>query len=264
MNVDIFIPARLDSKRLPKKHLQTINNIPLIEHLINRLRKSQKIRQIVVCTTDKTSDDELVNFLEKKKILYYRGIENDILTRFLDASKKFNTDIIIDVEGDKLYTEPEFVDQVVEEMEKGCYDFIIGNDSSTVFNPNNHLVHGIIPTGIRVSTLARMCSLANDQNRETGYKEIFVNSPLIKKKFLLFTLKLKVPPNLRLTIDYPEDLAFARRLFTHLENNHTYQDILKVINNNPDLLKIIDNINNKWLKNYESERKSVSPFKKTS
>lgn len=258
MNVDIFIPARLDSTRLPKKHLEKINNIPLIEHLVNRLKKGKKFRKIVVCTTDKSSDDQLVDFLKGKKILYFRGDEKDILKRFLDAAKKFDTEVIIDIEGDKLYTEPGFVDKIITEMEKNNYDFIIGNDSPTVFNPDNHLVHGIIPTGIRVSALEKIYTSENHQNKETGYKEIFINSPNITKKFFLFNSELEVPPHLRLTIDYPEDLAFAKELFSHLVSDYTYQDILKAVKNNPELLKIIENINNKWLKNYKEEMGKIS------
>ena len=258
MNVDIFIPARLDSTRLPKKHLEKINNIPLIEHLVNRLKKAKKIRKIIVCTTDKSSDDQLVDFLKEKKILYFRGDEKDILKRFIDAAKKFDTEIIIDIEGDKLYTEPGFVDKIITEMEKNDYDFIIGSDSPTVFNPDNHLVHGIIPTGIRVSALKKIYISENHQNKETGYKEIFINSPNIIKKFFLFNSELEVPPHLRLTIDYPEDLAFAKELFGHLASDYTYQDILKAVKNNPELLKIIEDINNKWLKNYKAEMKNFS------
>ena len=69
MNVDIFIPARLDSSRLPKKHLQKINNFPIIELLVQRLKKVKNVRNIIVCTTNNESDDELVKILAKKK--YY-------------------------------------------------------------------------------------------------------------------------------------------------------------------------------------------------
>ena len=257
MNVDIFIPARLDSVRLPKKHLEKINGIPLIEHLVNRLKKAKKFRKIVVCTTNKSSDDQLVDFLKEEKILYFRGDEKDILKRFLDAAKKFDTEVIIDIEGDKLYTEPEFVDKIITEMEENDYDFIIGNDSPTVFNPN-HPFHGIVPTGIRVSALEKICTLENHQNNETVYKQIFINSPNITKKFFLFDSELEVPPHLRLTIDYPKDLAFAKELFTRLKSDYTYMDILKIIKNNPELLKIIENINNKWVKNYKAEMKNFS------
>ena len=44
MNIDIFIPARLDSSRLPKKHLKKINNIPIIELLVQRLKKIKDVK----------------------------------------------------------------------------------------------------------------------------------------------------------------------------------------------------------------------------
>ena len=39
MNVDAFILARLDSSRLPRKHLLHIENKPIIQHLVERISK---------------------------------------------------------------------------------------------------------------------------------------------------------------------------------------------------------------------------------
>ena len=256
MNIDIFIPARLDSSRLPKKHLKKINDTTSIQLLVNRLKKVKNFRNIIVCTTTKKSDDELVKFLIKNKILYFRGDDTDILKRFYDAAKKFQTEIIIDVEGDKIYTEPFFVSKIISEMEKNNYDFIIGNDSTNKFNPGDHLIHGIIPAGFKVSSIKKISKLKNESNKETGYKEIFVNSKNIKKKFLVFNSKLKVPPALRLTIDYPEDLNFAKKLFSLLKEDFTHEDILKIVKNKPELLKEIEKINEKWLDNYNHEMKN--------
>ena len=68
-NVDIFIPARLDSKRLPKKHLLKINEKPIIKHIVDRLSSCKTIRNIVVCTTTLETDDELIDYLINEKIL---------------------------------------------------------------------------------------------------------------------------------------------------------------------------------------------------
>jgi len=258
MNADIFIPARLDSTRLPKKHLEKINDMPVIEHLINRLKNSKNFRKIIVCTTNNKSDDMLVDFLKEKKISCFRGDEKDILKRFLDAAKEFGTDIIIDVEGDKLFTEPDFVDKIILEMKSNEYDFIIGSRSSSVFDPNDHFIHGIVPTGIRVSCIEKISSLANSENKETGYKELFIHNSGIKKKFfILNTDKLQIPKNLRLTIDYPEDLDFAKQLFKQLKKNFTYLDVLNILKKNYELLKIIENLHEKWFKNYKNEFSSI-------
>ena len=65
INCDVFIPVRLDNKRLPGKALKKINDVPIIFYLIKRLQSSSMIRNIVVCTTTNKSDDVLVQFLEQ-------------------------------------------------------------------------------------------------------------------------------------------------------------------------------------------------------
>ena len=92
MNSDILILARLDSSRLPSKHLKLINDTPMILKLIKRLRMAKKIRKIIVCTTTDSSDDPLVEILERESILYFRGDTHDIVKRLLDAADHFGTD----------------------------------------------------------------------------------------------------------------------------------------------------------------------------
>ena len=43
--IDVFILARLNSTRLPKKQLKKIDNKPILKILVNRLKKS-KISEI--------------------------------------------------------------------------------------------------------------------------------------------------------------------------------------------------------------------------
>lgn len=252
INCDVFIPIRLNSKRLPKKHLQIINGKPAIQHLIDRLKKCKHIRKIIVCTTLSSTDDELVKFLEQQKISYFRGNEKDILHRFLDAAEKFNTDIIIDVEGDKIYTDPFFVDKIAIMLTKSNSDFIIGNDSKNTFNPSNHFVHGFIPAGFRKDALKKVCDLKFSKNTETGYREFFLNPKFFKFEFLV--LDDNYPQNLRLTLDYDKDLEFARKIFSNLGTYFSKNDVLDLLYRQPELMDIIKDIHDFWKKNYENNK----------
>ncbi|EPA05348.1 cytidylyltransferase domain-containing protein [Candidatus Nitrosarchaeum limnium] len=158
-NVDIFILARLDSKRLPKKQLSLIGGVPVLKLLINRIKFAKKFRKIIVCTTTRNTDDPLIEFLEKEKIEYFRGNEKDILDRLLNAAKFFQTDIIIDVQGDKIYTDPKYIDKVIDKLKESNVDFISGSDNSRTFNPSDHFIHGIIPCGYKTSILEKICNL---------------------------------------------------------------------------------------------------------
>ena len=66
MKLLTIIPAKLDSKRLPNKNLQEINNKSLIEHSIGYAKQSKYDNVIVVST----EDTELV----KKSLKHYSNI----------------------------------------------------------------------------------------------------------------------------------------------------------------------------------------------
>jgi len=248
MNSDVFIPARLDSTRLPKKHLKKINGEPLIKLLVKRLEKAKKIRQVIVCTTNQKSDDELTSFLEKENILVFRGSEKDILNRFLEASKYFKTDIIIDVEGDKIFTDIKYVDKIVDELENSNYEFITGSTLEKTFVPSAP-IHGFVPAGIKISALEKICKIKKTNDTETGYKEFFTSNTLLKKKFITFN-DINLPKNSRFTIDYLEDFEFAKNIFKILGNDFQINDVVDLIEKQPELLKKIEPIIKQWNENY--------------
>lgn len=252
INCDVFIPIRLNSTRLPKKHLRIINKKPAIKHLIERLKKCKEIRNIIVCMTTSSTDDELARFLEQENILFFRGSEKDILQRFLDAAKKFDTDVIIDVEGDKIYTDSVYVDEIATKLQNSDVEFIIGNDVTEVFNPSNHFVHGFVPAGFKTKTLEKICNLKISKNTETGYREFFLNPKICKFEFLI--LNDNYPKKLRLTLDYEEDLQFAKAIFSNLGTLFSKDDVLNLLKLKPELVNLTNNIHDLWNKNYEKNK----------
>lgn len=254
---DIFIPVRLNSSRLPKKHLQPLNDKPALQHLIERLQHCKEIRNIIVCCTDNSTDDALVKFLEKLQVKFFRGNEKDIIQRFLDAANEFDTDIIIDVEGDKIYTDPDYVDKLALVLKTNDIDFVIGNDSNTNFNPSNHFVHGMIPAGFTKNALRKICQSKTTHDTETGYLEFFIKSEIIKSKFFVIETT-DFLNKIRLTLDYPEDLKLAKQIFLKLDPTFKTDDIITLFQTNPELLLITEKITKEWELNYE---KNKSNFK---
>ena len=253
MDADIFIPVTLGSKRFHHKHLREINGKPLLKYLIERLQSCKKIRNIVVCTTNLKIDDLLVSFLQKEEdVLVFRGSRVDILHRFLDAAKYFGTKIIIDVEGDKIYTDPKYVDLIVNSLQNSNVDFITGNDSSEKFDPT-FWFHGFVPAGFKVNALAKICELKKTDNTETGYKEFFTSNDIIKCKFLLPESDIIIPKNNRFTLDYPEDYELYKKIFQELGNNFGVKEVTDLIKSKPELQKIIKPTIEKWEKSYKED-----------
>lgn len=257
MNVDIFILARSTSHRLPNKHLRKINGKVMIEKLVDRIKKSTKIRNVVVCTTNLASDDKLAEFLHKKNIECFRGNDKDILKRLLDAAKFYNTDIIIDVSGDKIYTDVNYVDEVARILLKEEIDFVRGNNSKLKFDPSDHFVHGIIPGGFKVSTLEKICQIKKSNNTEDGYTEFFTSDNSIKKYYIIPDVNFDITKKIKLDLDYQEDLNLAEKLFSYLDEDFHMNDILKIFSEIPELIEITKPIMDEWVTNYDKQKKKI-------
>jgi spore coat polysaccharide biosynthesis protein SpsF len=256
MNIDIFILARSTSHRLPKKHLQKINGKTVIENLVNRMKKSKKVRKIVVCTTDLPSDDKFVKFLKEKNIEYFRGSDKDILKRLLDAATFHKTDIIIDVSGDKIYTDPEYVDKVSEILQNEEIDFVHGNNSEFEFNPSSLFIHGVIPGGFKTTALKKICNLKKTVNTEDGYTEFFTLNDTIQKKYIIPDIDFRFTDKIKLDLDYHEDLILAEKIFKNLGNDFHTKDILELLSSKPELVKDAEKNLERWKKNYTEKTSS--------
>ena len=53
MNTVAFIPARANSKRLPKKNIKKLNGISLVEHSVRFVRTLKFVDDIIISTDDK-------------------------------------------------------------------------------------------------------------------------------------------------------------------------------------------------------------------
>ncbi len=236
MQYDVFIPVRLNSKRLPKKALKKINDKPIIQYLIERLQQLKKIKNIVICTTTEDSDDELVKFLELNNFSYFRGSIEDILDRFLHAAEKFNSDFIIAIDGDDIYCDPDLISKIIDESENSDAD-CIKMDGVPV---------GFTSFGFKTLTLKKICQLKKTSNTETGYLRFFDDDKLFFIKKIIIPLKSTFPKDLRMSLDYEEDFKIAEIIFKKMENNFHIDDILKFLSDNPLILDELHTLQTKW------------------
>ena len=71
----------------------------MLWHVINRI-KQINCCNIVVATTTRKIDNDIVKIAKKADVKYFRGRTDDVLDRFYKAAKKFNADVIIRITGD--------------------------------------------------------------------------------------------------------------------------------------------------------------------
>ena len=96
----VIIQARMSSKRFRGKVLYKINNKPLIWYLINNIKKSKKVTDIIVATSKNKSDDVLTKYLKKINIKFFRGNLNNVMKRLFDLSKKLKKKYFLRISAD--------------------------------------------------------------------------------------------------------------------------------------------------------------------
>ena len=113
-NIVAIVEARMLSNRLYGKVLKKIAGKEVLKIIIERLRFSKLINNIVVATTKNKEDDKIVNLLKKNNYFFYRGSTNNVLGRIVKTAKKFNANIIIRVTGDNPLIDPETIDYMLK------------------------------------------------------------------------------------------------------------------------------------------------------
>src|SRR5205823_4198539 len=93
--------AGVTYKRAPADaHPLTFAGRPSLEHLFDRLKLSKRASAVVLCTSTHPDDTVLAELAEKNGMPWFRGSEDDVLKRFLDAATREGADVIARVTGD--------------------------------------------------------------------------------------------------------------------------------------------------------------------
>ncbi len=82
-----IIQARMGSSRLPGKVLHQIAGKPMLWHVVNRVRHAKQLNHVLVATSTATSDTIVADFCRWHNIDCFRGSENDVLDRYLQAAR---------------------------------------------------------------------------------------------------------------------------------------------------------------------------------
>ena len=77
-----IIQARCGSKRLKGKIFKKIRNIRIIDMVINKVKKSKKISDIIIATSKYKVDSDIETYCKNKKIKIFRGSLNNVASDF--------------------------------------------------------------------------------------------------------------------------------------------------------------------------------------
>jgi len=240
-----IIEARMNSSRLPGKILYKSCGKPLLEHLINRVKNVKKINKIILATTLNPEDDILIKFAKKNKILYYRGSEQNVKKRVLDAATKYKVKNIVGITSDCPIIDINLIYQVINTFEIHKVDFVSNCDFRSY------------PDGMDVAVY-KYQALKKSYNltKSTYYREhvtLFIkHNKKIFSQINIFAPENVNYPKLGLTLDEYKDYILINKIirFFYKKKKQFFscEDVVEYINSNKKLKKINSTIKRKKIK----------------
>lgn len=113
LHVAGMIQVRMRSSRLPGKALMPLGSQSALEHVIDRAKLAETLDSVIICTTDRPEDAELVQTGERKGVPTFRGSEMNVIKRFLDAAEEHGADVMVRITGDSPLVDPRNIDEAV-------------------------------------------------------------------------------------------------------------------------------------------------------
>jgi 3-deoxy-manno-octulosonate cytidylyltransferase (CMP-KDO synthetase) len=105
------IPARYKSTRLEGKALKDILGKPMIQHVYERARRSQRLSDVLVATDDERIQKAVEGF--GGKVIMTSPQHKTGTDRVAEAVGNLNVDIVVNIQGDEPLMDPILIDECV-------------------------------------------------------------------------------------------------------------------------------------------------------
>ena len=228
-----IVQARMNSTRLPGKVLMDIMGKPLLAHVIERIYRSKLVNSnIILATTSNPADHVIVDFANENHLDYFVGSEEDVLDRFYQAAKQAGADIIVRITADDPFKDPEIMDEIIQIMLDGDFDYV-----SNTIKPT-------YPEGLDIEVFTfESLKKAWENGKKPSEREHVTpyiwNHPEI---FKLYNVEYGVDLSaMRWTLDTNDDFEFTKAICERLYvrgKTFLMRDILNLLINEPELQEI--------------------------
>ncbi|MFZ5644529.1 MAG: cytidylyltransferase domain-containing protein [Bacillota bacterium] len=244
----IIITVRSKSSRLPGKAWHKLQGKPVIYHLVERVKQIRGYRQVIIATTNLPEDRAFGEVAEKYSVGIFYGHPTDVLQRQMDAANAKGIEFYVTADGDDLF------------CDFYCYEKLLENYLCTqadYIKPEGFII-GTYAYGIKVAALEKICRLKDDLDTE-GFGRYFEQLPGFKLS-IVKNSPGRFFPDLRLTIDYPDDMKLIETLVEKINKpvkSISTEDIIDACRENPEMIGINSHMDEVYWKNFKKKYSSI-------
>jgi len=202
MNTLCIIQARIGSSRFPGKMTKKIANLMIIDWVIKRVKKSKKLKKIILATSKLKADDKLIEIAKKNKITSFRGSSEDVLGRFYKAALTYKPKFIVRICADNPFVDPFLLDKLVSEFKYKRFDYAFNHQSKL----NNKCADGFGAEIMNFQVLKKLNKVVKKiSQREHVTLYIWKNMKKFKIQSINSPKKISFP-KLKFDVDTKKDL----------------------------------------------------------
>ncbi len=232
-----IIQARSGSTRLPGKVLKPLAGHTVLYYVIRRCQLSQSLADVVVATTVEPADDAIEAYCRELGVPVFRGSQEDVLLRYVEAAAWSHADPIVRITSDCPLIEPAVIDEAVRLYADKLPDYAFlqgyprGTGDAEVMN---------------LPALQR--SLAETKPSDTGHREHVMT--YLTDHPDKFALQIVGAPaevralDLRLCVDRDEDLVVVRAICERFAPRIDFRlaEIVAFLSENPRIAALNRNV----------------------
>jgi spore coat polysaccharide biosynthesis protein SpsF len=207
VSVTAIIQARMGSTRFPGKSLRPIAGVPLLEHIIIRLKQVPEIDLILLAIPENESESPLIEFAHQLHVPVFQGSEEDVLGRFVKAGESVQTEHVVRVCGDNPLIDIPLLSSLIQAHLTDNADYTL---------PQDPVPLGSACEVVRLETLKKVNELAKSSMYREHVTTWFHEYPSS------FSIKRVEAPNYlrdhlyRLTVDTDQDFQLMDEVFNNL------------------------------------------------
>ena len=231
-NVVAVIQARMGSTRLPGKVLADLDGRPVLQWVVEAVRKIALVDNVVVATTDLSEDAEIEEWCGNFGVECFRGDSEDVLKRYYDCASHYCATHVVRVTADCPLLDCDISQEVIRcgLDQQADYFYLAGE-----------FPDGLDTEGITIRALASANKRASLRSEREHVTPFIRNRP---DDFQVFPIELfDSYGQVRLCVDYKEDLDLLRKLIKTLKvsgSEVSTQNLLDLLLSDDRLRKIND------------------------
>lgn len=216
----------------PMQNLDLEEGITILGHIVSVIQKLPSIQAIILGIAECAENSSFIEFAQRRGVDYIVGDENDVLLRLIECGRKAQGTDIFRVTTESPFFYYDMVDAALKRHLEA------GNDVTTI----DGLPEGCHFEIYTMEALEKSHKFGDARHR-SEYCSLYIREHRNDFKVEV----LPIPPqlerlDLRLTVDYPEDLVLCRRIYAHLRHKAprlSLVEIIEFIDSHPELQALV-------------------------